>query len=167
MGKRISVRHSARFVANFLRLRMRGVYRPLLWEFSGNGVRASFRSAALPSNTDFLVVCSQDGSSQKDLNHLGAQIGDYFSSTLSEELRSRAMVAARIAMHSVTSAPKLREGINRTRVELDLILDIPGANPNDLIDLLTRVKERCCVFAGDGVKILLKAELKTVSTLRK
>ena len=79
---------------------------------------------------------------------------------LCEELNSRGFAAEQVAMQTVIASEKLPGGRNRIRLELDVIVRVPKATANELIDAVRAAKGRCATLMGRNIKILLKAELK-------
>src|SRR5438045_7470897 len=85
-------------------------------------------------------------------------IGQGFSMALCEELNSRGFAAEQVAMQTVIASEKLPGGRNRIRLELDVIVRVPKATANELIDAVRAAKGRCATLMGRNVKILLKAD---------
>jgi hypothetical protein len=134
------------------------MYKPTIWQFTGSAVRANYDSMLPPTNPDWLVVRLQDRSNSS-WGSAGI-IGEYFSIALHEELEARGLAAERVAMRTLTRTERLRSGVSRARVELDVIVEIPKGNPNQLIDALSTAKQRCLNASGATVKVVMKAELK-------
>jgi hypothetical protein len=141
---------------------MCAMYKPAVWQFTDSAVRSSYDSMPSPIGPDWLVMRSQDRSNSGSKGRAVARvIGECFSISLCEELESRDLPVQRIAIRTVTSTERFRGGNGRTRVELDVIVDVPKATPNQLIDALCAAKRRSVNVNGATVKILMKAELKT------
>ena len=88
-------------------------------------------------------------------------IGQYFSTAFADELRFRGLVAGRTVMRTLGTTEMLEDKRCRTRVEFDIVTAIPGTTHNDLIDILVSAKRKCLAKIGSGVKIFLKAELRS------
>ena len=112
-------------------------------------------------DADSLLMSSQTQNGNASADPIAKSIGQNFWVNFSEELRRRGLIAGRVAMRTFICAEELRNGRNRTRVEIDVIIEVPRASQNELIDALTATKRRCSVWVGPDIKILLKAELKT------
>lgn len=140
---------------------MGAMYKSVLWTFSNPGVRSTYDALELRHNGASLVVHSADLSTSTSSEPITTLVGQRFSTALSEELYSRGLSAKRVALRKVIKIEKGGRGRNRTRVELDLIAEVPAATQNDLIDALTAAKRKIQNVVGPNVKILLKAELKT------
>jgi len=114
-----------------------------------------------PFDADLLAMRSQNrrlDSADPILN----TIGQRFWMAISEELQLRGFAAERMAIQATTATEQLPGTESRTRVELDVVAQIPNATQSQLIDVLSRAKQKCANFAGPRVKIVLKAELKRV-----
>lgn len=109
---------------------------------------------------DWLVMRLQDGS--KASSGRAATVAECFSIALDEELEARGLVAKKVAMRTVTSTERFGRGNRRTRVELDVIVDIRNGAPSQLIEALCAAKQKCAIVVGSAVKILMKAELKMI-----
>jgi len=88
-------------------------------------------------------------------------IGQYFSTAFADELHLRGLVAGRTVMRTLGTTEMLDDNRCRTRVEFNIVTAIPGTTHNDLIDILVTAKRKCSAKIGSGVKIFLKAELRS------
>jgi len=135
------------------------MYKPTIWQFSDLSVRM-VNEASSPFSADSIVMRSQHLPTDGFTEPISKLIGQRFSIGLSEELHLRGLVANDIAMRAVIAPEEPHLGRSRTRVELVVILQVPRATQNDLIDALVAAKRRCSMSVGPDIKILLRAELK-------
>jgi hypothetical protein len=138
------------------------MYKPNIWQFSNSAVRTTYEAMVSPVDADLLAVRSQNLSKLDSADPILNTIGQRFWMALSEELHLRGFAAERIAIQATTATEQLPGTGSRTRVELDVVAQIPKATQSQLIDVLSRAKGKCANLAGPQVKIVLKAELKTV-----
>lgn len=140
---------------------MCAMFKSSIWKFSNPAVKSTYEAMLSPRNGDSLVLSSQDQIGNESTDPIAKSIGQSFSIAFSEELQRRGLIAERVAMRKFIGTEELRSGGSRTRVEIDIIVEAPRANQNELIDALASAKRRCSVWAGAAIKIVLKAELKT------
>lgn len=138
---------------------MSAIYTAPIWKFSDPPVRSSYESIS-PRNVDSPVFESQYQSDDGLTEPIAKLIGQCFLTAFSGELQLRGLIAGRMAMRTSLGIEELRGGRSRTRVELDVVAEVPGATHNQLIDALASAKRRCSADVGLDTKILLKAELK-------
>lgn len=138
------------------------MYKPNIWQFSNSAVRTTYEAIVLPFDADLLAMRSQNRSRLDSADPILNTIGQRFWMALSEELQLRGFAADRMAIQATTASEQLPGTGRRTRVELDVVAQIPNATQSQLIDVLTRAKQKCASLAGPRVKIVLKAELKRV-----
>ena len=138
----------------------------LIWKFSNPLSRSTCDAMLASRDADSLLMSSQIQNGNTSADPIAKPIGQKFWASFSEELHRRGLIADRVAMRTFICAEELRNGRNRTRVEIDVIIEVPRASQNELIDALTATKRRCSVWVGPDIKILLKAELKTEQALR-
>lgn len=134
------------------------MYQPAIWNFSDPSMRSTYETMTVSRNADSLVMQAKDDGSSEQIAKL---VGQYFSAALSEELNLRGLVGGRTVMQTLISTERLPDDRRRTRVELDVITEVPGATHNELIEVLVTAKDKCSVKIGSDTKILLKAELKS------
>jgi len=139
------------------------MYKPAIWQFSNSAVRTTYDAMVSPLDADLLAMRSQNRSKLGSAGAIVNMIGQCFWIALSEELHLRGFTAERIAIQTTTAIEQLSRDQSRTRVELDVIAQVPNATQNQLIDVLSIAKRRCATLAGRDVKILLKAELKMLA----
>ena len=132
-----------------------------IWKFSNPPVRSTYEAMLSPRNGDSLVLSSRDQNGNGSTDPIAKSIGQSFSIAFAGELERRGLIAARVAMQTFIGTEKLGSGRSRTRVEIDVIIEVPRATQNELIEALAVAKHRCSVSVGPDTKILLKAELKT------
>jgi hypothetical protein len=137
------------------------MFKSAIWKFSNPSVRSTYEAMLSPRNADSLLLSSQEQSGDGLTEPVAKLVGQRFSIAFGEELHRRDLVAERMAMRTFICTEKLDSGRSRTRVELDVIIDVPRATQNELIDALGVAKRKCSAWAGPHIKILLKAELKT------
>ena len=136
-----------------------------IWKFGNPSVRSTYEAMLSPRNADSLVMSLQDQNGNGSTDPIAKSIGQYLAIAFSEELQRRGLIAERVAMRTFIGAEELGSGRSRTRVEVDVIIEVPRATQNELIDALAAAKRRCWAWAGPDIKILLRAELKTAHTL--
>jgi hypothetical protein len=136
------------------------MYKSEIWKFSNLPVRSIYETMLSPRDDRAMVIQSQDSSGNGFADPIAKLVGQSFLFGFSEELHTLGFIAERLAMRSGIGTEKLREGRNRTRVELDVVVEVPQATQNQLIDALSAAKRKCSAFVGPHVKIVLKAELK-------
>jgi len=137
------------------------MFKSAIWKFSNPSMRSTYEAMLSPRNADSLVLSSQEQSGDGLAEPIAKLVGQCFSIAFGEELHVRGLIAERMAMRTFIGTEKLDSGRSRTRVELDVIIDVPRATQNELIDALGAAKRKCSAWAGPDIKILLKAELKT------
>jgi hypothetical protein len=140
---------------------MCAVPKPASWKFSDSSMRVTYESMISSRNIDSLVMQAQDQFENRSTEPIAKLVGQSFANAFSEELHFRSLVAARMLMRTFTSTEQLASSRHRTRVVLDIIIDVVGATQNELIDALANAKRQCSAQVGLDVKILLKAELKS------
>jgi hypothetical protein len=132
-----------------------------IWKFSNPPVRSTYEAMLSPRNGDSLVMSSQNQTGNGSTDPIAKSVGQSFSIAFSEELQRKGLIAERVAMRTFIGTEELRSGRSRTRAEIDVIIEVPRATQNELIDALATAKRRCSAWVGPDIKILLKAELKT------
>lgn len=138
---------------------MCAMYKSALWQFIDPPVRTTYESMPSPFKINSLVMDSQ-AVSENPLAEITELMRQAFSLALCDELYSRGLSAEHFAMQILIGPEKLRDGRSRIRVELEVIIQVPSATANQLIDAISMAKRRCAIVGGRDVKILLKAELK-------
>jgi len=139
---------------------MCAMYKSAIWKFSNLPVKSIYEAMLSRRHDHAMVIQSQDSSGNGFADPIAKLIGQSFLFAFSEELHFRGLVAERLAMRSGIGTEKLCKGRNRTRVELDVVAEVPRATQNQLIDVLSAAKRKCSVLVGPDIKIVLKAELK-------
>ena len=139
---------------------MCAMYKSEIWKFSNLPVRSIYEAMRLPRHDRAIVIQSQDSPHNGFADPIARLVSQSFLFAFSEELHTLGFIAERLAMRSGIGTEKLREGRKRTRVELDVVAEVPRATQNQLIDALSAAKRKCSALVGPHVKIVLKAELK-------
>ena len=116
-------------------------------------------------DADSLLLSSQTQIGNASADPIAKSIGQNFWVNFSEELHRRGLIADRVATRTFICPEEPRNGRHRTRVELDVIIEVPRASQNELIEALIFAKRRCSLWFGPNIKIFLKAELKTEPTV--
>jgi len=139
---------------------MCAMYKSAIWQFSNPPMKTTYEAMLSRTDADSFVIRSQDRSDNHSTEPTAKLIGQGFSMALCEEIHSRGFAAEQVAMQTVIASEKLPGGRNRIRLELDVIVRVPKATANELIDAVRAAKRRCATIMGRNIKILLKAELK-------
>jgi|ERR1043166_8308735 hypothetical protein len=120
-------------------------------------MKATYESATADCNLHSTLAQSDEESINPTVNI----IGQCFSTAFADELQLRGLVAGRTVMRTLGNTEILQDNRCRTRVEFDIVTAIPGTTHNELIDILVSAKRKCSAKIGSGVKIFLKAELRS------
>jgi hypothetical protein len=139
---------------------MCAMYKSAIWKFSNPPVQSTYEAMLSPRNAASFVMQSQDQSENGFTDPIAKLIAQSFSIAFSHELQVRGLIAERLAIRTIIGSEGMSDGRSRTRVELDVIAEVPRATQNELIDAVHAAKRKCSHLVGPDIKILLKAELK-------
>ena len=137
--------------------------KPSIWEFNNPAIK-SYEAMLSLRKGDSVVLSSQGQSEDGSTDPTAKLIGQNFLIALSDELQRRSLITERVVMRTFVGTERIRRRGRRTRVEIDIIIAVPGATKNQLIDALAATKRRCSAWAGPAIKIVLKAELRAAGS---